>query len=129
RWRAGRDRRATAPDAKSTCAPYSWAQPGFAGVVDHALDLDHVFLVVRIKQQIGAPAWARQMNIEDLIDAAGRARHHHELVVQKSSKPLIPTIPISWRLCATASSDSPPCWRGPYITLPSTVFQGNSANS
>ena len=55
----------------------------FAGVVDHALDIDDVFLVARIEQQLGAAARTRQVDIDDLLDAAGRARHHHDLVRQE----------------------------------------------
>ena len=61
-------------------APTSWLQLVFAGVVDHALDVDDVFLVARIEQQLGAAARPRQVDIDDLPDAAGRARHHHDLV-------------------------------------------------
>src|ERR1700682_3296037 len=41
---------------------------------------------------------------------------------KKFSKPLRPTISIRRRLCASASACFTPCWRGPYITLPSTLF-------
>src|SRR6266581_7574752 len=83
KWQAGRDRRAAAPNAREEHAVYSWAQLVFTGVIDHALDIDDVFLVTRIDQQFCPAARARQIDIDGLLDAAGRTRHHHDLVRQK----------------------------------------------
>src|SRR5882724_11904620 len=83
RYRAGRDRPATAPNAQEEHAVYSWAQPVFTGVIDHALDVDDIFLVTGIEQQFRPAARTLQIDIDDLLDAAGRTRHHHDPVRQK----------------------------------------------
>src|SRR5882757_10574487 len=83
RYLAGRDRRAAMPNAREEHAVYSWAQLVFNGVIDHALDIDDVFLVPRIDQQFCPAARALQIDIDDLLDAAGRTRHHHDLVRQE----------------------------------------------
>src|SRR5450432_1477496 len=72
RWPAGRGRPAAARDARAERALKSWPQLVFAGVVDHALDIDDVFLVMRVEQKLGAAARTRQIDIDDLLDATGR---------------------------------------------------------
>jgi len=41
------------------------------GVIDHALDVDDIFLVTGIEQQFRPAARTRQIDIDDLLDAAG----------------------------------------------------------
>src|SRR5436309_16064348 len=83
RARATRGTPATAPRAKKGRARASWPQLLFAGVVDHALNLDDVLLVARIEQQFRTSAGPRQVDFDDLLDAPGRPRHHHDPVIQK----------------------------------------------
>ncbi len=47
------------------------------------LDIDDIFLVARIEQQLVAAARSRQVDVDHLPDAAGRFRHHHDLVRQE----------------------------------------------
>src|SRR6266852_6077797 len=83
RYRAGRGRPAAAPNAREERAVWSWAQPVVTGVIDHALDVDNIFLVTDIEQQLRPAARTRQIDIDDLLDAARRTRHHHDLVREK----------------------------------------------
>src|SRR3954471_22512431 len=53
-------------------------------LVEHALDIDNVFLVPWIEQQLAAAARPRQIDVDDLADAAGRFRHHHDLVREEN---------------------------------------------
>src|SRR6202165_3713993 len=83
RYGAGRGRPAAARNAREEHAVYSWAQPVFTGVIDHALDVDDIFLVTGIEQQFRPAARTRQIDLDDLLDAAGGTRHHQDLVRQK----------------------------------------------
>src|SRR5882724_7935956 len=74
RCREDQGRRAAVPSAIGGREPKSWAQLVFARVVDHALDIDDVFLVTRIEQQLRAAARSRQIDVDDLLDAARRTR-------------------------------------------------------
>ena len=48
--------------------------------VHQPLDVDHEGLIAPIDQQLGAPARTRQIDVDDRLDAAGRARQHHDAV-------------------------------------------------
>src|SRR5438874_11559272 len=66
RARASRGTPATAPRAKQDRARTSWPQLLFAGVVDHALNLDDVLVVARIEQQFRTSARTRPVDCDDL---------------------------------------------------------------
>src|ERR1700759_1477832 len=83
RSRADQGRRTTARDGRPARALTLWMHPVLAGVVDHALDIDNIFLIARIEQKLGPTARTRQIDIDDVLDPAGRTRHHHDLVRQK----------------------------------------------
>src|ERR1700682_1621844 len=67
RSQAGRGRPTAAPGARTERGWKSWPQLIFAGVIDHALDIDDVFLVMRVEQKFRAAARTRQIDIDDLL--------------------------------------------------------------
>src|SRR3954471_11132978 len=83
RARASRGTPATALPAKQRRARTSWPQLLFAGVVDHALNLDDILLVARVEQQFRTSAVTRQVDFATLLDAPRRPRHHHDPVRQE----------------------------------------------
>src|SRR3954451_16892157 len=83
RARASRSTPATAPHAKQDRVRTSWPQLLFAGVVDHALNIDDVLLVARIELQFRTSARPRQVELDDLLDSPRRPRHNDDPVRQK----------------------------------------------
>src|SRR5262245_39942148 len=72
-------RRAAAPRPEWTRS-VSWRLGFFGRRVHQPLDADHVILVATVEQQRGAVARPRQRDRDDLLDAAGGARHHRDAV-------------------------------------------------